>query len=307
MGDWSCACVVLVIMWAILLSYWMKNGFLIDGPHTSRPENPRAPCKLSWIIRRSLGWKCHSFHTLACQELSNSRILWCKSNSTNVTTLSASVTSCVTQHTPRHQALFLIRDLCWCLPFKEPSTTARSLGGRLWRQTERCKWSTWPPETRLWCTDQPWFLPARPRQPCQSMVSDVSVNMNNVSEWEHSYIWTRDILARCAQQRWRTLLRISSVTMQMEPTIAKMTTDDTRLPRATWNLVFLMAAYTELITHGRPRPRNTFTLLLPVTKWLAFNLSYRRTNLASQPHLSNLERSAKLWWFRDKTGNLTCV
>ncbi len=36
MGDWSCACAVLVIMWAILLSYQMENGFINDGPRMQR-------------------------------------------------------------------------------------------------------------------------------------------------------------------------------------------------------------------------------------------------------------------------------
>ncbi len=38
MGNWSCACAVLVIMWAILLSYRMKNGFIIDGPRMKDPD-----------------------------------------------------------------------------------------------------------------------------------------------------------------------------------------------------------------------------------------------------------------------------
>ncbi len=43
----------------------------------SRPENPRAPSFLGC----SLGWKCCSIYTLGYRELSNSRILGCKSNS----------------------------------------------------------------------------------------------------------------------------------------------------------------------------------------------------------------------------------
>ena len=61
----------------------------------------------------------------------------------------------------------------------------------------------------------------------------------------------------------RTFLLSSRVARQMKPTMEKMMTADTRLPVSTWYVFCTPSKYIDLITHGRPRPRNTFTLLLP--------------------------------------------
>ena len=51
----------------------------------------------------------------------------------------------------------------------------------------------------------------------------------------------------------------------MKPTMEKMMTADTRFPVSTWYVLRSPNKYIDLITHGSPKPKNTFTLLLPTT------------------------------------------
>ena len=57
--------------------------------------------------------------------------------------------------------------------------------------------------------------------------------------------------------------RRTSITKHMVPTIEKITTEETRSLVSTVNLESLARWYMALMTQGRPKPRNTFTLLLP--------------------------------------------
>lgn len=53
--------------------------------------------------------------------------------------------------------------------------------------------------------------------------------------------------------------------MHIVPNIVKITTEETRFPVFTLNFVPFDAAYIALISQGKPNPRKTLTLLLPVT------------------------------------------
>ena len=76
----------------------------------------------------------------------------------------------------------------------------------------------------------------------------------------------RKTIGKWLKSFFLTFLLSISTTMQVAPTQLKIMTLCVRFPEATLYSVPLARWYIVLITHGRPRPRNTLTLLLPEEK-----------------------------------------